>query len=268
MTNTFNWGFVQKKGMFKNLQLEVSMKLSAPIFILKSQAKALKRTKLITMTEALNSIAQREGFTSWSLLHSQAMNFLPKTREEILTYLNPGDLMLIGARPGVGKTTFSMKIMIQALKEGRRCYFFTLEYSRREVVQKIVELDETAADNAKLTINFSDEISSNYIIQKAKNLTEPGTIIIIDYLQLLDQKRSNPELQIQVEDLKEFAKKQKCILIFISQIDRMFEAKEKIYLGLEDIKLPNPLDLTLFNKIMFLHKEKKFFIRPDKFEVA
>ena len=244
------------------------MKLSAPIFVLKSQAKELKSTKLITMTEALNLIAQREGFISWSLLHSQTMNFLPKTREEILSYLNPSDLMLIGARPGVGKTTFSMKMMIQALKEGRRCFFFTLEYSKREVVQKIAELDESSVENSGLTIDFSDEISSNYIIQKTNNLIEPGTIIIIDYLQLLDQKRSNPDLQIQIEDLKEFAKKQKCILIFISQIDRMFEVKDKIYLGLEDIKLPNPLDLTLFNKIMFLHKEKKFFIRPAKFEIA
>src|SRR5688572_17468392 len=105
------------------------MKLSAPIYVLKSQAKNLKRAKSITMTEALDEIAQREGYSSWSLLQSKAKKELfPKTCEEILEYLNPGDLMLIGSRPGLGKTTFTLKILVQAVNEGRRCFFFTLEY--------------------------------------------------------------------------------------------------------------------------------------------
>lgn len=62
-------------------------KLSAPIFVLKSQAKEMKRTQSISMTEALNLIAQRESYLSWSLLQSKARDLVPKTREEILGYL-------------------------------------------------------------------------------------------------------------------------------------------------------------------------------------
>jgi hypothetical protein len=44
------------------------MKLSAPIPILKSQAKRLAKEEGIPLSEALNCVAQREGFNSWSLL--------------------------------------------------------------------------------------------------------------------------------------------------------------------------------------------------------
>src|SRR5215470_17176943 len=47
---------------------EVCMKLSAPIFILKQQAKALSRSEKIPLHAALDRIANREGFAAWSLL--------------------------------------------------------------------------------------------------------------------------------------------------------------------------------------------------------
>src|SRR5689334_1363306 len=109
------------------------MKLSAPIFVLKSQAKELKRHKQITMVEALNQIAQREGFASWSLLQSKTKDLIPKTREEVLGYLNPGDLFLIASRPGLGKTTFALQILIQAFHEHRTCCYFSLESHKRDV---------------------------------------------------------------------------------------------------------------------------------------
>ena len=44
------------------------MKLSAPIFILKQQAKSLAREDKIPLNQALKGIARREGFSDWSLL--------------------------------------------------------------------------------------------------------------------------------------------------------------------------------------------------------
>ena len=60
------------------------MKLSAPIHVLKSQAKSLKKVELITMTEALNKIATQEGFSSWSLLQSKRDSVLPNSYDEVL----------------------------------------------------------------------------------------------------------------------------------------------------------------------------------------
>ena len=44
------------------------MKLSAPLYHLKRQAKLLSRAEKIPLHEALNRIAEREGFSGWSLL--------------------------------------------------------------------------------------------------------------------------------------------------------------------------------------------------------
>ena len=81
----------------------------------------------------------------------------------------------------------------------------------------------------------------------------PGTVVIVDYLQLLDQKRSNPNLTEQVRHLKTFAKETGVVMVFVSQIYRNFDPKDKPTPTLDDVRLPNHLDLTLFDKACFLH---------------
>ena len=109
------------------------MKLSAPVHVLKSKAKKLKKEKSLKMSEALDLVAKDEGVASWSLLQKKAKELFPKTREEVLGYLNPGDLLLIAARPGLGKTTFTLQILLQAIHEDLKCFFFSLEYTFRDV---------------------------------------------------------------------------------------------------------------------------------------
>ncbi len=77
--------------------------------------------------------------------------------------------------------------------------------------------------------------------------------MVVDYLQLLDQKRDNPELMVQVRALQSFARDRGLIFVFISQIDRSYDPAVKPCPDLEDVRLPNPLDLRLFSKTCFLH---------------
>ena len=95
-------------------------------------------------------------------------------------------------------------------------------------------------------------ISAPYIID-ALGSAAAGTIAVVDYLQLLDQKRSTPNLAEQVNDLKVFARKQEIIIICISQIDRAYEYADKSTPTLNDVRLPNPVDLTLFDRACFPH---------------
>ena len=81
-------------------------------------------------------------------------------------------------------------------------------------------------------------------------------MIVIDYLQLLDEKRVNPPLQKQVETLKAYAKEKNCIVIFLSQVKREIEYKNDRRPTKEDVRLPNPLDTNLFNKMIFLYRPK------------
>lgn len=75
---------------------------------------------------------------------------------------------------------------------------------------------------------------------------------MIDYLQLLDQKRENPELAVQVASLRKFARERGLIVVLISQIDRAYDPSTKPVPDLTDVRLPNPLDLKLFDKACFV----------------
>jgi hypothetical protein len=74
------------------------MKLSAPHYYLKRKARLLSRAKDIPLHQALDHMAAREGFASWSLLAAESSKTL--SPHDLFTRLNPADLMLIGARPG------------------------------------------------------------------------------------------------------------------------------------------------------------------------
>src|SRR3546814_5746450 len=65
-------------------------------------------------------------------------------------------------------------------------------------------------------------------------------------LQLLDQRRRNPELAVQVKTLAGFASTASTIIVAISQIDRSFDMEGKPLPNLSNVRLPNPVDLALF----------------------
>lgn len=228
------------------------MKLSAPIYVLKQKAKALKKSRGLALNVALDEVARSEGFGAWSLLVKKFGEFRAVTSGEVLGQMYGGDLLLLAGRPGKGKTSFSLEMLLQVAREKRQGYFFSLEYTHRDVASRMADLDESVGGNHEyLHFDFSDEISSDYIREKASDIPS-GSVIVVDYLQLLDQRRSNPSLQIQVESLKEFAKEKKVMMVFISQVDRRFEMSERELPDLSDIRLPNPVDLKLFNKTHFL----------------
>lgn len=227
------------------------MRLSGPIHKLKRRARLLARDEKIALHEALDRIAREEGFVGWSLLSARAATSTPS--KVLLSRLAAGDLLLLGARPGHGKTLFGLKLLIEAIREGRDAVFLTLEYTPREVWERIRTFGDDAIQLAeKLDIVTSDEISAGYIIDRLSG-SAPGTVAVIDYLQLLDQKRTKPALADQMETLRNFARGSGVVLGFISQIDRSFDPDRKPLPDVNDIRLPNPLDLGLFSKTCFLH---------------
>ena len=228
------------------------MKLSAPIHHLKRQARLLSRKGKIALHEALDRVAAEEGFSSWSLLAAKAAEAAPAGM--LFAQLAPGDLVLVGARPGHGKTLMSLELAIEAMKSGHRGVFFTLEYTQRDVLDRFRAIGADPAQfNDQFIFDNSDAISADYIVS-ALSLAPRGTLVVIDYLQLLDQKRENPDLMAQVRTLKAFARDRGLILVFISQIDRSYDPAKKPVPDIGDVRLPNPLDLSLFDKTCFLNE--------------
>ena len=160
-------------------------------------------------------------------------------------------MLLIAARPGHGKTMLGLQLLLNAAREGRRAVFFTLEYTQQEVIERIGRLDK-AADAGLVEIVTSDDISADLIVRHLSG-APPRTVAVIDYLQILDQKRTKPELSEQLAVLKAFARSSGIILGFISQIDRSFAPEHHPLPGFADIRAPNPLPDGVFSKACFLH---------------
>ena len=227
------------------------MKLSVPIFRLKRTAKVLAQQEKIPLHKALDRVAIDEGFRNWSLLAAQISNLTPVRK--LLAQLSPGDLVLLAARPGHGKTLMGLELVSEAIKQGNRGVFFTLEYTENDVQNRL------RAINAKFTIfddkfefDDCDKINADYIVNRLAK-AKRGTVVVVDYLQLLDQKRENPELSVQVRALRSFAKKSGVVIVVISQIDRSYDPIKKPIPDLEDVRLPNAVDLSLFSKTCFLN---------------
>lgn len=228
------------------------MKLHAPIYHLKRKAKRLSRQEGIPLHDALDRIAATEGFSAWSMLAAKAAAITPANR--LFPQFQPGDLVLVGARPGQGKTLMSLELAVEAMKAGQRAAFFSLDYTERDVLDRLRAIGVDHAQFRELfEVDCSDAISADYIV-KQMAAAPRGTLVVIDYLQLLDQRRENPDLTVQVRALKSFARDKGLIVVFISQIDRSYDPSVKPCPDLSDIRLPNPLDLKLFDKTCFLNK--------------
>lgn len=226
------------------------MRLSAPVHQLKRRAKLLARTENIAMHKALDRIARAEGFATWSLLSARA---LPASATRLLPGLAHGDFVLLAARPGHGKTLLGIRLLLDALDAGRRGVFYTLEYSSREVVERVRSLSGSSPGVVgAMEIVTSADISAGYITHHLSD-AQAGTVAVVDYLQILDQRRDKPPLAEQMDALRAFARRSGTILVFISQIDRSFDPAAKPVPDMADIRLPNPIDMGMFSKACFLH---------------
>lgn len=227
------------------------MRLSVPVYHLKRKARRLSREERIPLHLALDRVAAAEGFATWSLLAARTPGMADAPA--LFARLAPGDLVLVGARPGRGKTLLSLGLAVEAMKAGHRGAFFTLEYTQTEMLDRFRAIGaEPANFEGLFTFDNSDAISADHIVD-ALAAAPRGALAVIDYLQLLDQKRDNPDLMTQVRALRGFARDRGLILVFIAQIDRSYDPSAKPCPDLDDVRLPNPLDLSLFSKACFLN---------------
>lgn len=227
------------------------MILSAPVYRLKRQARTLSRTENIPLHEALDRIARREGFEAWSLLAVRTP--VSRAGKTLACELEPGEMVLLGARAGQGKTLLSLELLAEAMKAGHRGVFFTLEHNEAELRELFAVIGEDLSSFAgRFEFDNSDAISARHIIGRLSQAPR-GTVAVVDYLQLLDQKRENPDLMDQVAALQTFARQRAVILVFISQIHWSYDPVQRPCPELSDVRLPNPLDLSLFSRTCFLN---------------
>ncbi|MCV0427503.1 MAG: DNA helicase [Roseibium sp.] len=220
------------------------MRLSAPLFRLKRLARQLARKERLPHHAALDMVAADEGFSSWGLLaayYKTRQNKIGKPEASVLAGFGDGELLILAARPGHGKTLFGIDLLVEAARSGHQAFFFSCECSLEDVNQRLSHsAGRDPKVNSRLLIDLSDRLCADHI-ETGLSMAEPGTVAVIDYLQVLDQRRSEPELDVQIRQLRRLALRKGIRLVFLSQVHRSFDPDKKQLPGFADLRLPNPV---------------------------
>ncbi|GBE03872.1 replicative DNA helicase [bacterium BMS3Abin09] len=175
--------------------------------------------------------------------------------DEATTGLHPGDLIVVGARPGMGKTAFCLNVVTNAaISEKRPIAIFSLEMTKEQLVLRMIcseaEVDSKAVrsgyhskEDYRKLVNSAGRLadvpiyiddSFNTVLEiraKSRRLkSEHGlSLIVIDYLQLMSGANSNTSREQVISEisrsLKALAKDLSVPIIVISQLNRSCEMR-------------------------------------------
>lgn len=200
-----------------------------------------------------------------------------KLLDETIMGLNRTDLILLAARPGVGKTSFALNIARNvAIKERRKVAFFSLEMTREQLVLRLISAEsgvssaklreghlspEEWADviacgntlyNAPIYLDEAGDITVTEMKAKLRRLGDVG-LVIIDYLQLMGGGKIDNRVQVVGEitrGLKIMAKELNVPILLLSQLNRSTESRQGHRPMLADLRdsgsIEQDADIVLF----------------------
>ncbi|MDR3307600.1 MAG: replicative DNA helicase [Coriobacteriales bacterium] len=203
--------------------------------------------------------------------------------DNLLGGMRGGDLLILAARPGVGKTSLALNIAVNAAKAGSSVAFFSLEMPSVELTQRLLAAEAlldshrirngrlsdadwkqvvtacSKMDSYKLSIDDSPGLSILELRAKARRQlrnVEPGTgLIVVDYLQLM-QSHSTRQMERYAEvgeisrGLKVLAKELGMPVLALSQLSRAVEGRGNKRPQLSDLResgnLEQDADVVMF----------------------
>ena len=222
-----------------------------------------------------------------------------KDLDDLFGGLRGGDLVILAARPSVGKTALALNIASRAAQLGTSVAFFSLEMSATQLVQRVLST-ETRINSKKMQtgqmsaqdwvtlVNASDTLSklqlwvddtpSASILEvraKARRQlrgVEPQKgLIIVDYLQLMQPQNTRTESrQVEIAEisrgLKILAKEMDMPIIALSQLSRAVESRQGKRPILSDLResgsIEQDADIVMFLDRSLSEKEAEQEDRP------
>lgn len=218
-----------------------------------------------------------------------------KDLDAMTSGLQKSDLVLVAARPSMGKTAFTLNIATHAAMNGSTVAFFSLEMSKEQLVQRMLcseggidsqrlrtgklddkewqELIKTAdkVSKAKLFIDDTAGISVMELRSKARRLkAEHGLdLIVIDYLQLMQGRSKGGDNSRQQEiseisrSLKALARELDVPVVALSQLSRSVESRTVKKPMLSDLRESGSLEQDA-DIVMFLYREDYYDQETEK----
>lgn len=214
--------------------------------------------------------------------------------DNITTGLQEGDLIILAARPSVGKTAFALNLAMNIILRNKSVVFFSLEMPAEQLMQRMLSAisnvnnyrfkepssltkDEkekilVAYDrikDKKLFIDDSGSIKLNEIIWKSKKLKEKEQLdlIIIDYMQLIPidtygSGNRQQEVSKISRSLKQLARELNVPIISLSQLNRRVEERESKKPMMSDLRESGSIEQDA-DIIAFLYRDD-YYNKHDK----
>ncbi len=204
--------------------------------------------------------------------------------DRVLVGMNPGNLIVIGGRPGMGKTSFAMNIATEVAKRRRdkSVAIFSLEMSKTELASRLLssegrisskklrdgQLDEedyanlaraaTLLAETNLYIDDSPDVTPMRMLSKLRRLKNLG-LVVIDHLQLMhsdDRKKENRVQEVNeiTRSIKNMAKDLGCPIILCSQIGRADATRKDKRPLLSELKESGSIEQDA-DVVMLLHRD-------------
>ena len=200
--------------------------------------------------------------------------------------MQPSDLVLLAARPSMGKTAFVLNLVDYiAVRKGLPCMVFSLEMSKEQLVNRMLAMESnvdsqklrtgslTDADwdavvegigiigNSKLIIDDTPGISITELRSKCRKMKlEYGlSMVIIDYLQLMSGSgKGSDNRQQEISEisrsLKALARELNAPVIALSQLSRACETRQDHRPMLSDLRESGAIEQDA-DVVMFLYRD-------------
>ncbi len=208
--------------------------------------------------------------------------------DSVLGGLQRGDLMIIAARPSLGKSTLAMNIARNAAQQGAVGAVFSLEMSRDQIALRLLcaeaevvshrlriglltdaessRVMEAIGELSDLSI-YLDDSAAQTVPQMRSKLrrlhTERGVdLVIVDYLQLMSGSSVRGENRVTelgeiTRSLKAVARDLNVPVIAISQLSRAIEQRPDHYPMLSDLRESGSIEQDA-DVVAFIHREDKY----------
>lgn len=214
-----------------------------------------------------------------------------------LTGLNKSDLILVAARPGMGKTAFALNLALNAAKvSGKDVAVFQLEMSKDQLASRFLA-SEALLDSHKLKtgnlnpddwmkiaratsvlakthiyVDDNPAITVAEIKAKCRRLGEELGLIVIDYIQLMQTggRRSENRVQEVAEisrSLKIMAKELNVPVVCLSQLSRAAEQRADKRPMLSDLRESGAIEQDA-DIVMFIYRDDYYDAESDDKNVA
>ena len=214
--------------------------------------------------------------------------------DEKTSGLQRSDLIIVAARPGMGKTAFALNIAQQsAVKHGTSAIIFSLEMSKEQLGQRLLamqarvemqklkhgDLDRKDWDrgslgvdelnNSKIVIDDTPGISLMEMRNKCRRLkAEQGLdLIVVDYLQLMtfEGKTDNRQQEISAlsRNMKLLAREMNCPVILLSQLSRAPELRQDKRPMLSDLRESGSIEQDA-DIVIFLYRDDYYNENTEK----